>query len=135
MVVKTDMGLSPMGPFDQEELDRAKIGQCYDLVPRTKRSNPQQGLYWSILNRLVEATQAWPTAGHLHDVLVRECGFVTPVLNPFTGLYREERDSTAFDQMSAEEFSHYVDTAFAKLSEWLGFDVLDLLPPSRRVRR
>lgn len=135
MVVKGDHGLSPMGPFDQEELDRARIGQIYDLTPRTKRSHPQLRLYWLVLGKIVEATGAWATSAHLHEVLVRRCGFVTPVLDPFTGEYREERDSIAFDAMNAEEANAYVTTAFAALSAWIGVDVLELLPPSRRVAR
>ena len=60
---------------------------------------------------------------------MKGCGFTELVLNPFTGLYEEERDSTAFDAMPPADFKVFMDTALAKLSEALGVDVLDLLPP------
>lgn len=128
MVEKSARGLVPVGPFDAEEIDRAKVGQLYDLVPRSKRSLPQQRMYWGVLQAVVAATGAWPTAGHLHEILVIEAGFVHPVLDPFTGEWRPMRDSTAFDAMSADEFKVYMDTALAKLSEAIGVDVVDLLP-------
>lgn len=134
MVEKAAAGLRPVGPYDAEAIDRAKLGQVFDLVPRARRSNPQNRLYWSILGAVVEATQAWPTPAHLHEKLVKGCGFVTLVLDPFTGEYTEERDSTAFDAMPPDEFKVYMDTALGRLSEVLGVDVIDLLPPQEPRR-
>lgn len=128
MVEKSVRGLVPVGPFDAEEIDRAKPGQIYDLVPRTKRSLPQMRLYWLVLGKIVEATGAWPTSSHLHDLTMKECGFVTTVLNPFTGEWEVERDSFALDRMTKDEADIYVTSAFDKLSAALGFDVLELLP-------
>ncbi len=82
-----------------------------------------------VLGAVVEATGTWPTSNHLHEVLVRRAGFVTPALDPITGDYVEIRDSTALDTMGTEDFRLYMETAFALLSEALGIDVLDLVPP------
>lgn len=129
MVEKTAAGLRPVGAYDEEALDKMKIGSLFDLAPRSRRSNPQSNLYWLVLGHVVDATGAWATASHLHDMLVKDCGFVTSVLNPFTGLYETERDSTAFDAMPPDEFNLYMTTALARLSEALGIDVMELLPP------
>lgn len=120
--------LVPVGPYDQALIGQTPQGRLFDLVPRAQRSNPQQGLYWLVLGAVAEATGAWPTAEHLHEVLVRTCGFITPVLDIRTGTYTEARDSTAFDAMTPDAFNRYVDTAFAELSAFLGVDVLTLLP-------
>ena len=124
-----DGRLVPVGPFDAAIVGQAKIGAIYDLVPRAKRSPPENALYWSILHAVVEATDVVPTAEHLHEQLVRGCGFVRPVLNVLTGEYEEVRDSTAFDAMEPDQFGAYMTSALAKLSEALGVDVMDLLPP------
>lgn len=130
MVEKAAGGrLRPVAAYDAAVLDQARPGAIFDLIPRAKeRSNPQIKLYFGVLAAVVEATEIAPTAGHLHDQLVRFCGWVRPVLNVFTGKWEEERDSVAFDAMSPEEFNLYLDRALAKLSEVLGVDPLDLLP-------
>lgn len=129
MVEKTARGLVPASAHDAEVIDSASIGALFDLVPRSRRSNPQNRLYWGVLEKVVSATGAWPTSAHLHEQLVKGCGFTELVLNPFTGLYEEERDSTAFDAMPPADFKVFMDTALAKLSEAIGVDVMDLLPP------
>ena len=121
--------LRPVAAYDAAVLDQARPGAIFDLIPRAKeRSNPQTKLYFGILAAAVEATDITPTTGHLHDQLVRACGWVRPVLNVFTGKWEEERDSVAFDEMPPDEFNVYMDRALAKLGEVLGVDPLDLLP-------
>lgn len=121
--------LRPVAAYDAAVVDQARPGAVFDLVPRAKeRSNPQIKLYFGVLAAVVAATEVTPTAGHLHDQLVRACGWTHLVLNVFTGEWEEERDSVAFDAMSPEEFNLYMDRALAKLAEALGVDPLDLLP-------
>lgn len=136
MVEKMKGGrLSPVGPYDAVIVDQARVGAVYDLVPRKKRSPNQQGFYWLVLNAVVDGTGAWPDSEALHGMLVVHCGFTRPVLNIRTGEYEEERDSTSFDEMDQDRFNLYVTTAFAALSEFLGIDVLDLLPPEKGAPR
>ena len=86
-------------------------------------------LYWLTLTHVVDATGAWPDAEALHEELVFECGFRRAVLNPFTGLYAERRDSISFESMDQDRMNVFMTTALARLSEALGIDALDLLPP------
>lgn len=120
--------LRPVAAYDAAVIDQARPGTVYDLVPRRDRGHKLQGLYWSVLNAIVEATDVVPTSAHLHSQVVRHCGYVRTILNPLTGAEEDVRDSTAYDAMSEDEFSAYVTRAFAALSEVLGVDPLDLLP-------
>lgn len=120
--------LRPVAAYDAAVVDQARPGAVYDLVPRRDRGPKLQGLYWGVLNAVVEATDVVPTSAHLHDQIVRHCGYVRKILNPLTGAEEEVRDSTAYDAMNEDEFSAYVDRAMAALAEALGVDPLDLLP-------
>lgn len=133
MMRKTGGRLSPLTAVDDMLLDQAPDGQIYELVPRKKdRSNKQLRLYWGLLGKIVEGTEAWPSSEHLHEVLMRHAGFVTPVLDPATGQWVEVRDSASFDKCPPEKFNAYMDRALAILSKALGFDVTELLPPKEK---
>lgn len=129
MVEKGPKGLRPVAAYDEELLGKISTGQLFELTPRSRRSNEQLRLYWLVLTHVVDATGSWPTNAHLHDLLVKECGYVTEVINPFTGEYEVQRDSVAFDAMPVDEFNIYMTTALGKLSEALGIDVMEFLPP------
>ena len=128
IVRKEQRGLSPVAPFYAEQIIADPVGTEYDLVKRSKRSNPQNGLYWSTLSHVVKATGKWPTPEHLHHELKLVCGFKFTVVDWETGEASVAVDSTAFDAMSADEFRVYFDTAMEKLAEHLGFDPLAYLP-------
>lgn len=124
IVRKTPRGLSPVSSYDAELLLSAPVATEYDLVPRTKRSSPQNRLYWQTLAQVVRATGKWPTAAHLHHELKLVCGFKMSVVDWETGTVRQVVDSTAFDKMTNDEFNIYFEMAMAKLAEHLGFDPL-----------
>ena len=131
-IVEREKGgrLTAVAPYDRVIVDQSKIGALFELVPiKMTDHRKAQRKYWMVLDAVVEATGTWPTSAHLHEVLVRRSGFVTPSLDPVTGEYVEIRDSTALDAMSTEDFRLYMEAAFALLSEALGVDVVDLLPP------
>lgn len=88
---------------------------------RKRRSNPQNDLYWAMLDRVVDATGAYPTSDHLHDALKHELGYTTPV-KMFDGTIIFFPDSTAFGKMDAAQFRTFFDAAAAKLAEIYGFD-------------
>lgn len=134
-IVRKEMrGLSPVDAFFAEQIMSDPIGTEYDLVKRSKRSNPQNSLYWVTLDRVVKATDKWPSPEHLHDALKRVCGFVT-INHDLAGNEFITTDSTAFDAMTADEFRNYFDRAMEKLAEHLGFDPLAYAPaiPDRRA--
>lgn len=124
IVRKTPRGLSPVAAFFAEGLMSAPIGTEYDLVPRTKRSNPHHAKYWATLGDVVRATGQWPTAAHLHDELKLACGYMRKVPDWQTGRVLEIVDSIAFDKMTQAEFNDYFTAAMAKLTEHVGFDPL-----------
>lgn len=124
IVRKTPRGLSPVSGFFADQIYADADGTEYDLVKRSKRSNPQNGLYWSVLGEVVRATGAWPTAEHLHDDLKLVTGYSRKAVNWETGDTSTIPDSTAFNAMNADQFRVYFDTAMQKLSEHLGYDPL-----------
>lgn len=127
IVRKEARGLSPVSGFFAEMIISDPVGTEYDLVKRSKRSNPQNGLYWSILGNVVSATGKWPNAEKLHDALKRACGFVT-VNYDMNGNEFITTDSTAFDKMNADEFRVYFDLAMERMADSLGFDPMAYLP-------
>jgi hypothetical protein len=127
IVLKKEGGKAvPVSAFDAEQFDKHPDGTEFDLAPRTKRSSPQQRLYWSILSKIVSATDLFATPEHLHDALLRDLGYIT-VLFDLHGTPYVTRDSTAFDSMTASEFKEYMDKALARLAEVLGFDPMDAI--------
>jgi len=125
MVAKTAKGeLVPVSAYDFEVIEGHPIGSQYNLVKRSKRSLKQNGLYWQMLGKIVKATGKWPTAEHLHDELKKACGYSVRVLDLRTGEMVEVADSTAFTNMTDDEFKIYFDQAVHKLAEALHFDPL-----------
>ena len=124
--------LVPLTAFDAALISQMPRGRVYNLARASSgRSNPQLRLYWSVLQAVVDATDITPTAEHLHDQLVRACGFVRPVLNVMTGAWEEQRDSIAFEAMNQDDANVYFDRALAKLGETLGIDPTELLEEGR----
>lgn len=127
IVRKEARGLSPVSAFFAEMVMDDPVGTEYDLVKRSKRSNPQNALYWSILGHVVSATGKWATAEKLHDALKRAAGFVT-INHDMNGNEFITTDSTAFEAMSSDEFRVYFDAAMERLADALGFDPIAYLP-------
>jgi hypothetical protein len=123
IVRRTRRGLVPVSAFDEERLHGMPLNTECEVKPLTKRSLPQLKLYWSILSRVVAATQIAPTAGHLHDILKVDLGYCTPVrlLDGRTMLWP---DSAALDAMPPETFRQYFDDAMMLIAERCGFDPL-----------
>ncbi len=135
MVELSARGLVPLTAADDELLSQFKPGQMFDLVPRDKeRSRPQVRFYFAVLQRVCAATGLWPKADILHDFLMRECGYSSTQLNPFTERWEEVRDSLAFDGMSQDEANEFVTAAMAAIATWLGIDPVELLPKRGKTR-
>jgi hypothetical protein len=119
--VKQRGRLVPAGGFDAERFDGFPDGTEFDLIARTRRSGRQNATYWLALHRIVEATGRWCDAEHLHDALRRDLGYIH-VRKDLTGEPYLALDSTAFDAMTAEEFSAYMQRAFSRLAEVTGIN-------------
>lgn len=122
--------LVPAGAFDAERLDGFPDGTEFDLVARSRRSSPQNRTYWLALHRIVEATGRWPDAEHLHDALRRDLGYIH-VQRDLAGEPYLAVDSTAFDAMSSDEFSVYMERAMARLADVTGCDPTAFLDEQR----
>lgn len=122
LVQKTTLGLSPYGEHSQAVIDDLQIGQVMTAKPRRGRTLPRNSAYWAGLNAAVKATEAWPTAKHLHDDLKRLCGYVDTYFNPLTGAQEVRVQSTAFDQMPEAEFTAYFRLAQARFISQMQFD-------------
>jgi hypothetical protein len=120
---EADGRLSPVAPIDAEQIDALKVGVELNATLRSKRSNPQLRLYWSILAEVVRATDKWPTPEHLSEALKQACGFLTKNYR-LDGTPFIMTDSIAFDAMTQPMFQGYFDSAMAKLADAVGFDPL-----------
>lgn len=97
-----------------------------EVTIRKKRSLPQLKRYWVMLHKVVEATDAFPSAEKLHDALKFDLGFVTP-MKLLDGRIAYVPDSAAMNGMDSDEFRRFFDKAVARLAEVCGFDPLDAL--------
>lgn len=120
---KGKKGIFPASPFDAEQLDGYPIGTEFRASSLTKRSLPQHRTYWKALSYVVQATGAWPTVEHLHEVVKRDLGYVT-FARGLDGQSKEIVDSTAFDAMDQDAFKAFFDAAMARIAEATGFDPL-----------
>ena len=119
--------LRPVSSYDAQELAAYPVGTEFDLVARTKRSQPQLRMYWAILAQAVAATGRWPTREKLHNALKFDLGRVEPVYNTKGHIVSMTPDSIALDSMPPIEFQAYFNEAMALLSEVLGYDPLENL--------
>lgn len=124
IVRKTARGIAPVSGYEAERLMADPVGTEYDLVKRSRRSNPHNALYWSVLAQVVRATGKWPSSSHLHHELKLACGYRMTVVDWETGGTSQAVDSIAFDEMTQDEFNAYFETAMGKLADHLGFDPL-----------
>jgi hypothetical protein len=132
IVTKTRNGLSPVGPHEQELLDRYPVGAELEITVKQRRSSKQQALYWAMLSHTNTATQAYPTTEKLHEALKRHLGYVTTFTH-FDGTEEEITDSTAFAAMDQAAFKLYFDQAVMALTEKFHFDPLGFMTQERKA--
>lgn len=124
-IVRKERGrLVPVSAWDAAGLGEYPEGTEFDCRARTKRSNPQNALYWRVLHNAVDATGRWPTAEALHTALKVRLGRFEPIFDLNGNVVGMRPDSTAFDKMGHREFTAYAEEAYAALSEALGYDCL-----------
>ena len=135
IVRKEAGGLRPVAAFDAEELDGFAFGTEFDLRPRTKRSIPQNGVYWKALQLAIDTTGRWKSREALHTALKVKLGYVEPIFDLRGNVIGMKPDSTSFEAMTHREFRDFMDRAMAELSEAVGFDVLEWLETPRERAR
>jgi hypothetical protein len=120
------LGLAPSSAFDAELLDDYPKGSEVEITIKRKRSLPQLRLYWKLLHEVVAATDAYPSAEHLHDALKMSLGYTIP-LQTLDGATVHIPDSVAIARMDQRAFKQYFDRALELLSKLMGVDPLSLL--------
>lgn len=98
--------------MDREAIAQFKAGDRIKVTLHTGRSPSRLRFYWQMLGKLVAATDCAPNAEALHSVIKLELGYATPVRlkNGMTCLVP---GSIAFDRMTEQEFSNFLERAIA----------------------
>jgi hypothetical protein len=117
--------LLPDGLSDLETIEAIKEGEPIEITIKRRRSLPQLQAYWSMLARVVEATDAFPSAERLHEALKMDLGITTPI-KTLTGDIFLIPDSVAFNKMTAPEFRAYFQAAEKRIAETFGIDPAEL---------
>lgn len=128
-IVKLTGGrLSPVSAWDAELLDGIPNGTEFDLIPRTKRSKPHNGMYWVQLGMIVKATEAFATADHMHTWIKVRLGYTSPIFGPKGQVVGMTVDSAAFDKMDQAAFGVFYEKAAALIAAEMGIDLDAVVP-------
>lgn len=120
---RTERGLEARSRMASDLLANYPLHSDVEVTIKRRRSLPQLRLYWSMLHKVVEATDAFPSAEKLHEALKYDLGMVTPV-RLLDGRTVYMPDSAALNGMDADQFRRFFDKAVARLAEVCGFDPL-----------
>jgi hypothetical protein len=132
IMTRTRNGLSPVSAFEAELLERYAIGAELEILVKQKRSLPELRLYWKMLNHVNEATEAYPTAEHMHEALKLHLGYTTTI-RLLDGSEALMADSCAFAAMDREAFKTYFRQAKQALAERLHIEPLSFMEERERA--
>jgi len=121
--IRTREGLAPEFRSDLDAFERYPIGARVRVKITQPRSVPKHRLYWQVLSKWVEATDAAYSPETLHEAIKLKLGYVTPI-KMADGVH-EVPASISFSAMGEAEFSQFMDKAMALLAEAGGFDPLE----------
>ena len=124
------VGLSPASGYDLELLERYPMDSMLEVHAKRYRSLPQLRKYWRTLHKVVQATEAYPSAEALHEVLKFELGHTTPIKR-LNGEVFYVTDSAALSSMDAITFSAYYDKAMQTIADHFGINPDDLMREGR----
>ena len=116
--------LVPASAFDDEMLSELETGKDVEVTFKQRRSNEQLRLYWAMLKKLNDATDAYPTVYKLHRAIKFDLGFVEKMVS-LHGVEFYEDDSIALANMDAPTFKTYFDRAVELLAWKYGIDPLE----------
>jgi hypothetical protein len=120
---RSGTALLPVSQADEEIINDLGPGDV-EVKFAKRRSNPQLRLYWQMLKRAVDATDAYPNSERLHEAIKMHLGYTVPI-KTFDGGVVHIADSVAFSKMDGAEFKGFMDRAVALLASSFGFDPLD----------
>lgn len=122
---RTERGLEARSRLAHEALARIAVHSDVEVTVKKRRSNPQNAAYWAMLARVIEATDAYPSAEHLHEATKLALGYTMPVKTLDGGIVYLP-DSTAFGKMDASQFASFFDAAIKLIAERFGIDPAEL---------
>lgn len=122
---RTARGLEPSSKLAADLLSKYDMGSLVEISIKQRRSAPQNAAYWADLDRVVNATEAFPSAEALHNAIKIALGYTTPVKN-MAGEIIFVPDSTAFGKMDAPAFREFYARAEKLIAEQLGIDLAAL---------
>lgn len=101
--------LVPADDAAAEAIGKIELGDAAEIRIVRRRSTRQNRLYWGALSYVAEATK-WESAETLHECLKVRLGYFTTGKTPDGRLVVIPK-STAFDNMTHEEFCAYMEKA------------------------
>lgn len=115
-VVRIGDRLCPADAAAMAAVHRLPFEKRITIKLQSDRSHEQLAMYWSVLERVVEATGRWHTPEELHLALKVACGYVDKV-RLLNGRLVLCPGSIAFDKMGQEEAQRYYDAALKIVAE------------------
>lgn len=119
IVTRKGGSLLPVSAADAEILDGMAQGKEIEATFKYRRVPEQLRAYWWFLSYVIEATDAYPTADHLHEAIKFELGYVRKMAK-LNGEIVIVPDSVALSAMDGQEFTKYFKRAERLIAERLG---------------
>ena len=116
--------LVPASAFDDEMLCELETGKDVEVTFKLRRSNEQLRLYWAMLKKVNDATDAYPTVYKMHEAIKFDLGFMTRIRS-LAGSVFYTVDSAAFEKMDAATFKVFFDRAVELLAARYGVDPME----------
>jgi hypothetical protein len=111
--------LIPVSLADEEIISGLTFGKEIEITFKHRRIPAQLRAYWWFLSYVVEATDAYPTAEHLHDALKFALGYTRQMVT-LSGEIVIVPDSVALSAMDGLEFTEYFKRAQRLIAERFG---------------
>ena len=110
------------------------------LYHRTPRSPKNHAHYRSILAKAVPHLEIFNDVENLHDAVKIAVGHTRPVYRKIPGSNDKWEiimipDTTNFAAMTEDEFKRYKNRALYVLTDWLGFDAIELVKQAEQQDR
>jgi hypothetical protein len=118
---RTQRGLEARSRQAADILAVYPLNEAVEVTVRRRRSPERLAAYWAGLSRLVEATECYPSAEHLHDGIKMDLGYTTPVRS-LTGAITYVPDSVAISAMDEPAFVAFFDRVRKRIIEVYGVD-------------
>lgn len=98
----------PYSDFDREKIQRYPQGKALRHQISQLRSVPRNNLYWAVLRLVLENNDHFIIAEKIHDMMLTALNVVDWYID-IEGVMQAKPSSTAFENMSEEDFKTYFD--------------------------